>query len=666
MISVPGRVKDALREGNRLKNYRFNVLNDDGSVDFTIDNDTLVYESVKFDERMCSGDTLKFGLCEGSSLEFQYFDHENINGKRIQSFIDVQYKGTAWFEVITMQKDSADYVCTESGNYSFTGKAASYSCWIYIKRAGQTIETLYYPASATDVTNTYTCQVGDVFEFGSNYSSTSVDIQIYKEGLLWHTIPMGYFTVNKCSRQASTGIYKVTAYNKLQSKYLDQKVNDKIIEIASSGVIGATNGVDVGTILDELLEGYSIKREEFPLEYSVTSQTIPPSDTSAIRQTDASGTDNSYYIHTLDITDVIRPTNFDVSYFYRFRLNTKAFFDAVYSYVDTEFLDKWFKYSGYVDTLDNFLKGTTSFSQPLYVGGLQVNTSNGSLYISLQEQRNEPNYISPWFTNISSIALGITGLFEFDYNQTRTWSQTEIDEAKDRINDLLFNHGYFIIEASSRTDIERTMITAAQAATLSDVTLRDLQSAVFEINTQYGQIDRETDLFEGVDLSHSALYPAASLYPANNLYPGGVSESSFRSWYSKLWTDTVGEQSFRNLIITYKGLDGNNVPTDFVYETVVDPDGTTDYIMDDNWLFRNLIWTQADIESYAAAMVTKMQEIKWFPFEMWAAGLPYIETGDMIEIIVGDETHTSYVLQRQLSGIQNLQDTYINGTLDIF
>ena len=65
-------------------------------------------------------------------------------------------------------------------------------------------------------------------------------------------------------------------------------------------------------------------------------------------------------------------------------------------------------------------------------------------------------------------------------------------------------------------------------------------------------------------------------------------------------------------------------------------------------------------------MVTKMQPLRWFPFEMWCAGLPYLETGDEIEVSIGQTTYTSYVLQRQLKGIQNLQDTYINGTLDIF
>ena len=88
--------------------------------------------------------------------------------------------------------------------------------------------------------------------------------------------------------------------------------------------------------------------------------------------------------------------------------------------------------------------------------------------------------------------------------------------------------------------------------------------------------------------------------------------------------------------------------------------------MSDNWLFRNLIWTEEQITEYAVAMVAKMQDMTWFPFEMWCAGLPYLETGDEIEIPLNGESYTSYVLQRQLKGIQNLQDTYINGTLDIF
>ena len=89
--------------------------------------------------------------------------------------------------------------------------------------------------------------------------------------------------------------------------------------------------------------------------------------------------------------------------------------------------------------------------------------------------------------------------------------------------------------------------------------------------------------------------------------------------------------------------------------------------MSDNWVFRNLIWTASDVGDYADAMVLKMKDIRWFPFELWGAGLPHIETGDAIEITdKNGNTHTSYVLTRTLDGIQDLQDTFINGELDVF
>ena len=169
-----------------------------------------------------------------------------------------------------------------------------------------------------------------------------------------------------------------------------------------------------------------------------------------------------------------------------------------------------------------------------------------------------------------------------------------------------------------------------------------------------------------MELNHSRLYPQETLYPDNELYPDGAQNSANKSMYSQLWADEGNVHKWRNLIITYKGLDELQQEKDFVYTAEVNADGTDDYDCSDNWLFKNLVWTEEQIEEYADAMVSKMQDMTWFPFEMWCAGLPYLETGDEIEIPMGENSHTSYVLQRQLKGIQNLQDTYINGNLDIF
>ena len=205
-----------------------------------------------------------------------------------------------------------------------------------------------------------------------------------------------------------------------------------------------------------------------------------------------------------------------------------------------------------------------------------------------------------------------------------------------------------------------------QVSSLADISAREAISSVYELSVAYGKLDRQTDMFSSIDLNGSRLLPADNLYPADTLYPNGNSARANKSMYQKLWTDSQGNQKFRYLYITYKGLDANNQEVEKVLQRTVNADGTTDYNMSDNWLFKNLVWSDADVGDYADAMVLKMKDISWFPFEMWCAGLPYIETGDELEITNSEGTYTSYVLQRQLNGIQNLQDTFIDGELDIF
>ena len=188
MIDVPIQVKDALREGRLRKNYRFQVLNDDGTVDFTIDNDNLVSESVNIDERMCSGDQIKYGLCEGSSLEFQYFGKENITGRQLNVFVDIEY-----------------------------GESTPYA------------------------------------------------------------IPMGYFTVKNCSRQASTGIIKAVCYNKLQSDYLDAKANELLLETFDGDEATQLTLFDIQR---NLLFDYGIIEHE---RIAITMEQVPYSPTTIYR-----------------------------------------------------------------------------------------------------------------------------------------------------------------------------------------------------------------------------------------------------------------------------------------------------------------------------------------------------------------------------------------------
>ena len=592
MIDIPVRAIDALRDGRRLKRYHFDVLNDDGSTDFTITNENLVSETVKFDERMCSGSDLKFGLCEGSSLEFQYFGLANINKRRLNTSVDVQYKDAS----------------------------------------------------------------GDI---------------------VWHTIPMGYFDVAQCPMQFSTGIRKAVAYNKLKSDYLDAKANDLVKEAVDEGESGVTGAATIDTILMKLLNNYTIEPK-----FNKASYTVPSNWTVGSGAAPYYKTENDDVIYAPYGSLRIDISHLNPNGAYRIFVDRGKIRDELWTAMGglahTPVRNVNYPSDSYYPLYEaQYADGSTSdmhLVSPAYTYFLMTSGRvETRMFMAGGDDKAYTDYvIKKYTTNTLEIDFPLT----FILNDTgvvpspkQAWDDLPAAtraSIQQKWTNLFSDPTVFRIEERDSNAMGPIEITSTDVETLPDVTLRELQSAVYELSCQFGKLDRVTDLFEGVTLNTEALYPRDTLYPANDLYPGGSMDKTVKSSYSRLWTDTVGEQSFRYLIITYKGLDQNNQATEKTLQMTVNANGTTDYYMDSNWLFKNLIWTDAKVEEYAAAMVARLRGITWFPFEMWGAGLPYIETGDQIEIVTQEGSFTSYILQRQLSGIQNLQDTFINGELDIF
>ena len=587
------------------------------AITLTIDNNNLVSESVKFDERMCSDTELKFGLCEGTSVEFQYFDFPNIRGKQIEIIIDVEYKD----------------------------------------------------------------------EHGE---------------LMWYPIPMGWFEVAQCPRQASTGIYKATAYNKLQSNYLDVNQNAAITEIIKN-----TGGqaASVNHILSELLDDYSIIYDGTipvyvePVEYfresgegwnnifngwelriynSDGSEYFPPQNPQGYQPSgkyftffmaqfriipegesgSSSALSYGYVFFLSKLWDtVLRPiihnyylNNVYAEFYdeypeYKLNIGQDYFLPVDYAYQADcdEKVDGKLRWSSSVLTRLGTYKDTPVYDTGSYVGDFPI--IEVPVLITTNLNTKPAAYIDA----------------EATYDEQTDYVKARLRERHSEVLSLLNNA---IAEAYQSDSIARTYLTLNDIGTNS-ITLRDLQTAVFEADVMYGKLDRVTDKYSGIALNHGGLYPRDNLYPSDTLFPQGDSESGYPAMYSKLWADEGNVRSFRNLIITYRTT-VNNSQEDATLTRVVDANGTDDYYMDDNWLFKNLSWTAQQVGVFADMMVPKLQKIRWFPFEMWCAGLPYLESGDAIEIRMKDGTYPSYVLRRVLNGIQNLQDEMINGTLDIF
>lgn len=674
---------------------------------YTIDNNNLISESVKFDERMCSDTELKFGLCEGTSVEFQYFDFSSILGKHLNVELNVEYIDS----VAVGWEDVQSYSVNGSGvSDSITvDETRQYKIYVNVSNAYSSAEVsvdgglpwlMDRVSSDTETFFTMDMEPGHTYVVTFNNrrgSWSSITLaKVRKESVVkWYTIPMGYFDVMEISRQASTGIIKATAYNKLMSKYLDSKINADLIAMLDAT---ASKSMPMYELLQLLSAGYAIDK---PTGKKDILSSLGPRKSGAhgwgIAQADSTSRHYNGKRYMVGESVIMLGTGFNRAYYYEFIINTAS---SACENVYQEYLQRtgdpwvWCEETQSPKRLSEYVAGNYEYSK--YFGGyFELETAGGITEYPLNSSRQL--YDTGFINNVDNLYIHVpTYIYDIllneparsqdiddhnypscismddDYIKGYVSRYNEIENMGVSISISLTIQGDTLnaFLQTSESAADQIVITESQIAEISDdITLRDLQSAVFELNCQYGKLDRVTDLFSGIELNNGHLYPHDGLYPANGLYPQGNSESGYPSMYSKLWADEGNVRSFRYLIITYKTtetIEGQVQEVEKTLQRTVNANGTDNYNMSDNWLFRNLVWTAAQVGEYADAMVTKMQGIRWFPFEMWCAGLPYLEAGDAIEINMKDGVYPTYVLRRVMSGIQNLQDEMINGTLDIF
>lgn len=86
MLNIPEEIKQLFRKGSVRKNLRIHFPNGERE---DITNENLVAESFSFEESICSENTLKFGLSEASSVEFETVGVGNIKGYEIKVFHEI-------------------------------------------------------------------------------------------------------------------------------------------------------------------------------------------------------------------------------------------------------------------------------------------------------------------------------------------------------------------------------------------------------------------------------------------------------------------------------------------------------------------------------------------------------------------------------------------------
>ena len=115
----------------------------------------------------------------------------------------------------------------------------------------------------------------------------------------------------------------------------------------------------------------------------------------------------------------------------------------------------------------------------------------------------------------------------------------------------------------------------------------------------------------------------------------------------------------------YKNENGEETDYEYVIrqkpsETgIVNPDfkGYLNYDLSNNIILKNNKYFDDDIRFILKDLAESIENIQYMPTKISAKGLPYVEAGDLIQVIIDEETIKTYALRRTMKGIQQLTDS---------
>lgn len=172
--------------------------------------------------------------------------------------------------------------------------------------------------------------------------------------------------------------------------------------------------------------------------------------------------------------------------------------------------------------------------------------------------------------------------------------------------------------------------------------------AICEINGCFGHINRQGQ-FEYIFLKQDiqGLYPANDLYPADDLYP--KSPDSYRINKSDYITADYEDYIVEPITKLQIRSSDSDVGT-------IIGNGSNAYIIENNMLTYQK--TADEMQTIAQNVYNKISKIRYRPFTADLRGNPCLEVGDAIRILTKNAIVESYVLERDLKGIQALRDSF--------
>lgn len=240
--------------------------------------------------------------------------------------------------------------------------------------------------------------------------------------------------------------------------------------------------------------------------------------------------------------------------------------------------------------------------------------------------------VATWYKNF------FTSKVPEDEEETVTYTLKEF-------RDSFFEYFGIAQEEISLINDEMTVEKTIQPEKLSGKTVI---SAICEINACFGHIGRNGN-FQYVKLEpiEKGIYPSATLYPKKDLYP--VVPSGF-GIYTGTYISAQYEDFETELITKIQ------VRQEEDDIGAVSGDGDNSYVIQDNFLVYGK--DAEELQAIADKILAEINGIYYKPFEAKCIGNPCLEVGDAIRLSTARASIHSYILQRKLTGVQALRDTY--------
>ena len=719
MLDIPEKVKDLFRTDNIKKNFRVHFPNGERA---DITNDNLIADSVRFTESLCSRNNLKFGLCEASVLEFETIDVENIKGCEITAGIEICITGTDvspyidggenfkyWNEAISFLKSSGAwgklsdriYLVTPGTETRIDTTGASAARAVitsgYISSTpqmdGQAWGSKYDLSSFGFYNSDIVASVSSGNDTGFTITTNGEGILLGQNGYRWSdssTWTMTYFLILSLGDSKASSLLKEKTMTELEEMTDIRPIIEEPIVTWEDGrkayavsygrfVVDSCkrNGtrrqvtaysVDykfelspVEKLYDGLYAYYDKKRFINPREFALCNlRNIKVSwgsrtkinwdynkEDEGIVYGDMPSGHCKYIINRSFIFCEPGP------YFYKMegtdsysknlqKFKTEASVCGIYKEEIDKLSSKMIPKIGacYIhdDTLTWYAPTSTYFNLQYYFQANDASVDdNGHAGIGLLLP------LSITFIHLDASGAETTRE-EYVFYQNPQWYRYENPDLPE-------------LPTNEETLIE---IGFAYEPHKETIDAREVINAYAELIGAFG-IFRRDGTFEFKNIQDDyGLYPSDTLYPSESLYPKeavgtipGVLYDKNNLYYEEYMVKPINE-----ITVSYM-LDGTRHERS---EKLNDEDGSG-YSLTDNYIIKKAEFNYATATNIIFAFYEKVKGITYTPFNLSGMkGLPFLEPGDVLNILTNDWGFEGIIMRRTLSGeIFLMDDLEANG-----